>query len=107
MTEILIDFDPYRVTMPPVERFVGKVQIMLPEHHFRLYDLSMGMDLLKGAHIGGDARCWALKLNLPEPGMTASDMMAFLQKSEKQIVALHKLVQDELDKAFLLERKGK
>jgi len=56
---VLIDFDPLRIQLPGVGPFVGKVRVMLPEHHVKMWDLSMGIDLLEGAHIGGDARLWS------------------------------------------------
>jgi hypothetical protein len=101
-TKILIHFNPYRVEMPAIDRFVGEVNIMLPEQHFKLLDLSMGIDLLNGAHIGGDGRVWALKMDIPEPGMEAGKMLEFLVKAELQIREMHRALQGELDKTFLL-----
>jgi hypothetical protein len=101
---VLVDFDPLKITLPGAGPFVGTIEIMLPEHHFKLVGLSMGMDLLDGAHIGGDARMWAVTIpNVPEPGMEASDLLQFIEQSEPQLRELWALVQKELDKAYLLE----
>jgi len=98
VTEILLDFEPYRVTMPVQKRFIGRADIVFPDHHLKLVDLS-----LHGAHIGGDARVFALHVDLGESGMDAGDMIAFLANSQRQMESLHRAVQMDLDKTFLGE----
>lgn len=106
VTVIEIDFEPeYRANMPPVKRFTGKVEILLPAHHYKLHDLSLGGIIPGGPHIGTDGRAWALKMDLGDEGMSAGDMMEFLARAEPQIRQLWRVVQDELDKTYLLERR--
>jgi len=101
VTEILLDFKPYRVTMPIQKRFVGRVDIVFPDHHLKIADLSMG-GALPGAHVGSDARVFALHMDIKEPGMRAGDVIAFLADSRKNMETLYQAVQQELDRAFLL-----
>ena len=101
--EILVDFDPLKITLPGAGPFIGTIKILLPEHHIKLRDLSMGIDLLQGAHIGDDARCWAVTFDVPEPGIEAGDLCKFIQETEAQLKDLWALVQAELDKTYLLE----
>jgi len=78
---------------------------MLPEHHVKMWDLSMGIDLLEGAHIGGDARLWSVDFETSEPGITAGDLTQLIADTEEQLKELHRLVQEKLDERFLMERK--
>lgn len=101
--EILIHFEPeYRIELPPTKTFVGKVKLMLPEVHVKFLDLSLGIDLLQGAHLGSDGRVFSLDMTIPEPGMTAGEMVEFLGGIEPQLRQMHTIVQHELDKKFLL-----
>jgi hypothetical protein len=92
-------FNPLEVTIPKVEgSFVGKVKIVLPDVHMQLYDLSMGIDLLKGAHIGADGPAFSVDMDVPEPGVTRAQMMEMILAAEE--------AQGELDKAgAILDKK--
>ena len=99
---VLIDFDPLRITLPGAGPFAGTIRVILPEVHLRLVDLSMGFRELEGAHIGADGRCWSL--DIPEPGMTASNLTAFIEAAQDELKQMHRLIQAEKDKKFVLDR---
>lgn len=103
--DVLVDFDPLRITLPGAGPFVGRVRISLPEHHVKLLDLSMGIDLLAGAHVGGDGRVYGFEFTVPEPGITAGQLTEFIAVSQEQLKLLHRVIQEELDKRFLLGGK--
>ena len=101
---VLIDFDPLRITLPGAGPFAGTVHIILPEFHLKFHDLSMG-GILGGAHIGADGRCWSLDIpDIPEPGMTAGQLTAFVEAAQDELKKMHRLIQAEMDKKFLLDR---
>lgn len=101
--DVILDFDPLRVTLPGPGPFVGRVRLVFPEVHVKFWDLSMGIDLLQGAHIGADGRVFSLDVNFPEPGMEADKLLAFVYEVEEQLVEMYRLVQAEMDKRFLME----
>lgn len=91
-------FDPLRFSIPKAELFVGKVSIVLPDLHVQIYDLSMGIELLKGAHIGGDASVFSLDITIPEPGVSPGKMMEFVYAAQSTLEKMWKLAQKKLDK---------
>jgi len=102
--DVLIDFDPLRIALPGAGPFVGTVKIVLPEVHAKLVDLSMGMHLLQGAHIGSDGRLWSLDIkDIQEPGMEAGDLLKFIASAEGELREMHRLIQEEMDKRYLLD----
>ena len=102
--EVLLSFDPLRIELPGPGPFAGTVRIVLPEHHVRLIDLSMG-GILPGAHVGGEGRIasWNI-LDIPEPGMEAADLLNFIAEAEGQFKEMHRLIQEQMDGRFLLGR---
>jgi hypothetical protein len=100
--DVLVDFDPLRITLPGAGPFAGTVRILLPEVHFKLLDLSMGIDLLEGAHVGGDERLWCLSFDVPEPGLDAGQLCLFLAEAEPTLREMHKAIQARMDETFLL-----
>ena len=101
--DILIDFDPLRITLPGPGPFVGKVRIVLPEVHVKLVDLSMG-GILPGAHVGSEGRLWSLDIpDVPEPGMTAGQVTEFVAAAEKELKRMWELIQEEMDNRYLLD----
>jgi hypothetical protein len=103
--DIYVDFDPLEIKMPGAGPFVGKINIILPEVHFKMMDLTMGIPMMQGAHLGGDARLWRFHFTVEEPGMEAGDLLKFIEASESNLKEMHKLIQAEMDKKFLLEGK--
>ncbi len=103
--DILVDFNPLRITLPGTGPFAGKIRIVLPEVHLKLWDLSMGTDLLGGAHIGSDARAWSVDFDAPEPGIKAGELAQFVADCEPQLREMHRIIQEEMDKRFLMEGK--
>ena len=91
-------FNPLSLSIPKAEVFVGDVEIMLPDLHVQIYDLSMGIDLLKGAHIGADGQVFSLKLTIPEPGVTPAKMMEFVYAAQDTLEKMWKIAQKEMDK---------
>ncbi len=98
MTISISSFHPLQFSIPEVDMFVGKVSIVLPELHVQIYDLSMGIDLLKGAHLGGDAQVFSLDLTIPEPGITPAKMMEMIYAAQGTFEKMWKTAQKELDK---------
>jgi len=101
---IQVSLDPFGVTLPGPGPFAGRIAVELPEHHVKLYDLSMG-GVLPGAHVGGEGRVFHLEMDVPEPGLTASEIMEWLAGAQEQLRELHAVVQRELDKLYLMEGK--
>lgn len=98
ITEITINsFDPFTVSLPEGKQLVGKVRIVLPPIHVQVYDLSMGLDLLKGAHLGSDASIFGWNIDLPEPVDTGK-FMQFLVESQDTFRESWKVAQAEFDK---------
>ena len=91
-------FNPLRFSIPQAEVFVGKVEIILPDLHVQIYDLSMGIDLLKGAHIGGDGQVFSVDMTIPEPGVSPGKMMEFVYAAQDTLEKMWKMAQKELDK---------
>lgn len=97
VTEFVIHgFHPLNVALPEGEQVEGKIRILLPPVHVQLYDLSMGIDLLKGAHIGGDAPMFGMTITLPEP-VDTGDLVKFLIASQGTLELLWAAYQHELD----------
>lgn len=107
-TEIHVtQFNPLQVTLPKVERFVGTVRILLPDLHVQLMDLSMGIDLLKGAHIGSDGPLFSLDMTIPEPGITPGQMMELVYEAQDILEEMWRRCQELLDeRGALLDRPG-
>ena len=102
--DVLIDFDPLRITLPGAGPFAGTIHIILPEVHIKLVDLSADLRELEGAHIGADGRCWSLDIpDIPEPGMTAAQLTAFIEAAQDELKKMYRLIQTEMDKKFLLD----
>jgi hypothetical protein len=93
---VITSFHPLNVTLPPQEQLVGKVHIVLPDIHVQVYDLSMGIDLLKGAHLGSDAPMLGLDIDLPEPVATG-EFMKFIIASRDMLEEAWKLRQKRFD----------
>jgi len=106
-TEIVINsFDPFSVTLPKEKQLVGKVSVVLPPIHVQVYDLSMGFDLLKGAHLGADVPMLKVDFTLPKPVETGK-FAQFLVESQEQFAEMWRIGQVEFDKkgALLDTRK--
>jgi hypothetical protein len=96
-TKIVISsFHPLSVTLPPEEQLVGKVRIVLPDIHVQMFDLSMGIRQLKGAHLGSDAPILGLDIDLPEP-VDTGDFMKFIIASRDELEEMWKLGQKQFD----------
>jgi hypothetical protein len=105
-TRILLHFEPeYRAELPPADRFVGEVEIILPEVRVKLLDLSMGGIIPDGPYVGGKGRVWTFRVDFPEPGITAGDMLKFLAEAEPQFREMHQVIQSMMDETFLLGGK--
>ena len=91
-------FNPLRLSIPKVELFVGKVSIVLPDIHVQIYDLSMGIELLRGAHIGADGQVFSLNMTIPEPGISPAQMMEMIYTTQGTLEKMWKIAQKELDK---------
>ena len=100
---ILIDFDPLQITLPGAGPFAGEVRLILPEFRIRLHDLSMGGIVPDEPYIGGDGRLFRLKLIINEPGISASDLLSFIESAQDELREVHQIVQQELDKRYLLD----
>lgn len=94
---IITGFHPLNVTLPPGEEVVGKIRIVLPPIHVKVYDLSMGIDLLHGAHLGSDVPILGLDLEATEP-VPVEALMAFIVKSKDDLEQIWKLGQTQFDK---------
>jgi len=97
VTEVLIkSFHPLNVTLPPGKELVGKVRIVLPDIHLQIYDLSMGIDLLKGAHLGADIPAMGLNVELTEP-IDMGKFMSFVIASQETLEEMWKLGQKQFN----------
>lgn len=94
---IIKSFHPLDVTLPDQDMVEGIVQIVLPEIHIQIYDLSMGTSVLKGAHLGADVALNCVRLDFPEP-VEASKVMAFIIASREDLEKLWRAIQAEYDK---------
>lgn len=109
MTEthkVLVSFNPLRIDLPGAGPFVGEIQVVLPENHVTVMDLSMGGMIPGSPHIGGDARIFGFKFEVPEPGMEAADLLKFIETTADKLEGLHEFCQDELDKRPLMGGLG-
>lgn len=107
-TEIHISgFNPLQVTLPKVDVFVGEVEILLPDVHVKWVDLSMGIDLLKGAHIGSDGPALGLKVDIEEPGVSPKEMMGFILDAQDVLEKVWRKGQEILDEHGPLLDRGK
>lgn len=90
-------FDPLTIQFPP-GHISGRVVILLPPLHLQLYDLSMGMDLLAGAHIGADVQLVALSFDVGENGVGSEKIFEFIRRSREDLRVIWQAYQDELNK---------
>ena len=90
-------FDPLTVVLPKENQVSGKVRIVLPDIHVQLYDLSMGIRELKGAHIGSDAPLHGMLLEFSEP-VSASEVVKLIIEGREQFETVWKTYQAEYDK---------
>ena len=96
-TKVLIkSFRPLNVILPPGKELVGKVRLVLPDIHIQVCDLSMGIDLLKGAHLGADVSVMGLEMEFSEP-VDVGDFMAFIIASQEQLEEMWKLGQEQFN----------
>ena len=99
MSKICISaFNPLCISIQKAELFVGKVSIVLPDLHVQIYDLSMGINLLKGAHIGADGPVFSLDLTIPEPGVSPGKMLEMIYAIQDELEKIWKTAQEEMDK---------
>jgi len=98
-------FHPLNVVLPDGDALQGKVNLVFPDVHVQLYDLSMGIDLLRGAHIGSDAPLFALAMDFPEP-IKMGEFMQFLVGTQNTLEKMWKLCQETLDKEGALLRRN-
>jgi len=90
-------FDPILIELPNVQTLTGEVRIVLPPIHLQIYDLSLG-GALPGAHLGSDAEIAGLTMTLQEPGMKASDMLAFIMAAQDDLKKMWDIWQAEFTK---------
>ncbi len=90
-------FDPLVVELP-TGPIVGRVTVVLPPVHLQLYDLSMGLDLLAGAHIGGDMPIAGLSFDVGAEGIAPEKVVGFIHKAQAELRTIWQAYQDELDK---------
>jgi hypothetical protein len=95
MTRIKVEFDPLRITLPGSGPFFGEIWIGLPPVHLNVMDLSMGFELLEGAHLGADVELWGLKMDIKEPGMTTGEMVGFIESIEPQLKRAWEICDEE------------
>ena len=98
MTEIQIkSFHPLNVTLPATKEVSGKVRILLPDIHVQVWDLSMGIPELNGAHLGSDVPLYGVNIELEEPMETAK-LMAFIIEAQDTLEQAWRLAMGEFDK---------
>jgi hypothetical protein len=64
----------------------------------------MGLRELAGAHIGADGEVLGLDMDIPEPGITAAEMMTFILAAQEQLAEMWRIAQRELDRQGALLR---
>lgn len=98
ITEIEIKgFHPLCITLPEGKTLQGKIRLTLPEVHVQVIDLSMGLDLLKGAHLGSDVPMFGLNMEFPDP-VDVGKFMLFVIESADTLEKMWRLAQEELNK---------
>ena len=71
--QILLDFEPYRVTFTEQTLLIGRVDVIFPDHHINIEDPSTG-----GVFLGADVRRFPLHMDISEPGLTAGEIIKSL-----------------------------
>jgi len=89
-------FNPLTIAWPNAP-LAGKIRLVLPPIHIQVYDLSMGIDLLKGAHLGGDAPILGIDIELSE-SINKGDLMNFIEATKDKLEELWSLGQKEFNK---------
>ena len=97
-TEVVITgFDPLSFILPIGKQLVGPVRVVLPPIHVQVYDLSMGFDLLKGAHLGSDVPIFGINIDFVGP-VDMGKFVQFLVESQDTLKGMWEVAQAEFDK---------